>query len=297
VIAGSEGGSRWTAVSVALGGEENGVSLEEEMRKAYAAMKTVEAEHSPSLLEAVGDVPVAAVSIPEPERVTITAFEEASPVSVAQSEPAAHLSTSASASGERVEDAVSVPVTATSGVEAPAENAPTAGFSELNQEPVPVAEFASRAAEEKVAAPEEHEMQPAPHAGSAVAESLAASMNANAPIIPSSEQEAEHKPESEVVASTAAAWASWRQTRDTSDARGSETTETSPKESEATQPEPAEIAAMAVAAGAEQLPRDVSPAASAENPTDVASIVDSVLAGLRPRLMEEISRKMAAEKK
>jgi len=34
----------------------------------------------------------------------------------------------------------------------------------------------------------------------------------------------------------------------------------------------------------------------AENPSDVASIVDSVLADLRPRLMAEITRKMAEKK-
>jgi hypothetical protein len=57
----------------------------------------------------------------------------------------------------------------------------------------------------------------------------------------------------------------------------------------------AEAAAMAVAAGAEQRALEVTPP-SAENPTDVASIVDSVLADLRPRLMAEISRKMAEKK-
>ena len=67
-------------------------------------------------------------------------------------------------------------------------------------------------------------------------------------------------------------------------------------------PEPAPVeaapveAAMAVAAGAEQIAQEVSAAAQHANAADVASIVDSVLAGLRPRLMEEISRKMAEKK-
>jgi len=54
-------------------------------------------------------------------------------------------------------------------------------------------------------------------------------------------------------------------------------------------------AAMAVAAGAEQ-PIQETAAPPAENPSDVASIVDSVLADLRPRLMAEITRKMAEKK-
>jgi hypothetical protein len=52
---------------------------------------------------------------------------------------------------------------------------------------------------------------------------------------------------------------------------------------------------MAVAAGAEHIAQEV-PEPSPENPADVASIVDSVLADLRPRLMAEISRKMAQKK-
>ncbi len=52
---------------------------------------------------------------------------------------------------------------------------------------------------------------------------------------------------------------------------------------------------MAVAAGAEQILREAS-AASEEKPSDVASIVDSVLADLRPKLMAEISRKISEKK-
>jgi hypothetical protein len=50
---------------------------------------------------------------------------------------------------------------------------------------------------------------------------------------------------------------------------------------------------MAVAAGAE---RSVHEAAAAESPADIAGIVDSVLADLRPKLMAEISRKMSEKK-
>jgi len=51
-----------------------------------------------------------------------------------------------------------------------------------------------------------------------------------------------------------------------------------------------------VAAGAEQALQETSSAAPIDKPADVASIVDSVLADLRPKLMEEISRKMAEKK-
>jgi len=50
---------------------------------------------------------------------------------------------------------------------------------------------------------------------------------------------------------------------------------------------------MAVAAGAEKTPES---AASESDPAAIASIVDSVLADLRPKIFEEISRKMGKKK-
>jgi hypothetical protein len=101
--------------------------------------------------------------------------------------------------------------------------------------------------------------------------------------------ETQPAPENEAVRSTAAAWASWRQIRD-----GGNAAEVPQRSEEFDAAEP--VNAAAVAAGAEQaLP---SPANSEQttNHTDVASIVDSVLADLRPKLMQEISRKMAEKK-
>jgi hypothetical protein len=156
----------------------------------------------------------------------------------------------------------------------------------------------------------------APQSESAV-EQMPASSNAFAPIIYSehSEPVAEYKNEahpeedltredqpredqpredSETLKSTAAAWASWRQIRDTGDAKP-ETSAPGREELNIPEPAPAEPAAMAVAAGAEQnLHEAIAP--PSENPNDVASIVDSVLADLRPRLMAEITRKMSEKK-
>ena len=82
--------------------------------------------------------------------------------------------------------------------------------------------------------------------------------------------------ESHIAASTAAAWESWRRIRESGDPRGKRDAE---KESSR------EVAAMAVAAGAEKAPE------LQEGP-EIASIVDSVLADLRPKIVEEISRKL-----
>jgi CheY-like chemotaxis protein len=95
------------------------------------------------------------------------------------------------------------------------------------------------------------------------------------------------KKESEIAANTAAAWASWRRIRESGDPKAAP--ETSQKEAD----EPQDAAAMAVAAGAEKAPEDST---SEPDPEGIANIVDSVLADLRPKIYEEISRKMGKKK-
>jgi hypothetical protein len=114
---------------------------------------------------------------------------------------------------------------------------------------------------------------------------------------PIHDEEAAQDPkfDSEAVKSTAAAWATWRQSRDSGEAKSEVAADAKPSESEVAVSTPTESAAMAVAAGAEQILREAS-AASEEKPSDVASIVDSVLADLRPKLMAEISRKISEKK-
>jgi hypothetical protein len=121
--------------------------------------------------------------------------------------------------------------------------------------------------------------------------------------------ETENPPESETVKTAAAAWASWRQIRDANETKNETklaTPESTGQDFEMSAPQTAEPAAMAVAAGAEQAPLEtivsslegaaLEGAASSNHAADVASIVDSVLADLRPKLMAEISRKMAEKK-
>jgi len=95
------------------------------------------------------------------------------------------------------------------------------------------------------------------------------------------------KKESDGASTTAAAWASWRRIRETGDSQAAsdEPTQKEVEQTRTTQ----DAAAMAVAAGAEKTP---GPSDSESDPAAIASIVDSVLADLRPRIFEEISRKM-----
>jgi hypothetical protein len=90
---------------------------------------------------------------------------------------------------------------------------------------------------------------------------------------------------------TAAAWASWRKIRETGSSRSANPAEASVKEAEDSIPE--DRAAMAVAAGAESKPEEV---ASLDSDPEIASIVDSVLADMRPKIVEEIARKLGKKK-
>ena len=329
VVSASIGGSRWTAVSVALEADEAAISLDQEMQKAHAAFAAAEtnsisASTAPELepvpaTNSAEESPVAAISTPEPQPVpepepAMSAIAEPEPVAAAQSEAAAPASSflptdfaaaepvsvpePVTASIQEPEATPLTPVTAEAApVEEPREVPATNKFAEPNQEPAAVAEFSIPAMQTEVAAsaaPAPQQSEPAPEPEPAIAE--AAASTAFAPIVrtsePAAEVAAEPKLDPETVKTTAAAWASWRQIRDTGKV---EVAQAKPTEFDVPESAPAETAARAVAAGAEQIPQEASTARSG-NPADVASIVDSVLADLRPKLMEEISRKMAEKK-
>jgi CheY-like chemotaxis protein len=296
VVAASAGGSRWTAVSIALLGSESAISLDQEMQKAHAAVAaadsagvaTVPEAASPGDFSARAEAP-ATISNPQPGPVSEPVSEagparnaassEAAPPPVAQPEPAAASSYVASEPAT----AEVVPVAASAGTSPTVELAASIQQSALSTEPV---------------ASPVPEPQPRPEPEPAMSESAMTSSIAFTPYSAGAEDApepaAEPKLDPEAVKNTAAAWASWRQTRDTGKVGEAEA-----QPGEIVRPEsaPANTAAMAVAAGAEQALREVSAAtADGDSKKDVASIVDSVLADLRPKLMEEISRKMSEKK-
>jgi twitching motility two-component system response regulator PilH len=90
---------------------------------------------------------------------------------------------------------------------------------------------------------------------------------------------------------TAAAWATWRKIRETGGPKSAQSSETSEKESAESLPR--DRAAMAVAAGAEGKPEE---ATNFDADPEIASIVDSVLADMRPKIVEEIARKLGKKK-
>ncbi len=312
------GTSRWTAVAVALESDEASISLDHEM-KAHAAFaaaevgvtgsqgeipqsapaavpSTEEIAHADAPLEtAVAAVansyseltsPPDAIAHPQPELSDQKAEIDQAPA--AQLEPAAESTAFAAAeqsNSYQIIGSTPPPAAAVDAVSAPqgetTEHFETSGTpAAIVQAREPAASTAITESTTTVEAPPLQESESA----------KAQASGGFAPIT----SEPEPKLDAETVKSTAAAWASWRQIRDTG--KSEEAADTHHGEFEATGlPAPAEdINAKAVAAGAEQIYQ--AEAAPGQSPSDVASIVDSVLADLRPKLMEEISRKMAEKK-
>jgi two-component system chemotaxis response regulator CheY len=296
--------TRWTAVAVALEGEEATLSLEQEMHKAYSAFvaeetsaaaklaalpDTASSTDLPASAEAGDAAPASGIlssdPAPQPQHVMPAEAPESEPQSGA---PATDSIVDAAPAGGP-ESSVSIPqpeaallAPEVASVQPPAESSP--GSAEPNPE------LASEPVSSTETGPAS-ELPPVPGSEPAMAE-MSPSSNSFAQLAgsePSEEYKEKPKEESETVKSTAAAWASWRHIRDTSEAKP---VPAEPEHSEFNAPTAS--AAMAVAAGAEQTAQE--PVPPTENPNDVASIVDSVLADLRPRLMAEITRKMAEKK-
>jgi CheY-like chemotaxis protein len=280
----------------------------------------VSSEHCPppvSLPEpALTEAPVAAIATPDPEPISHAGPWDAPQVPAAESQTS-QPQEAAMVANSPVLDEKPEPMQAESAPsDSLTETASAADFSHLNQVSVPDAAVGPSpmvveqptpepgVADAALVAAARYEMPSSPQApGSADSTSVViegfsqaipempAAMSAQSEAERQVEPSAYSQPESEVVKSSAAAWATWRQIRDTSDT----TAGAEDKSLNNDALPPPDSAAMAVAAGAEQIPQPVSPVEN-DTPADVASIVDSVLADLRPRLMEEISRKMAQKK-
>jgi CheY-like chemotaxis protein len=296
VVAG-ETASRWQAVAIAVEGEEATLSLEHEMQKAYATFVAQETSSAP----AESLPPPGAVTqeiSPAPLEASVKAFENVTPsienlpqaeaASVAASEPVAGAQSDTAAvaavdpaSTAPANEPVAIPeVVASAAVAVSSAEAPSPSVS-TDQDLPTAAELMNLVAETQV-----HSIEASPSESAEPAMAASSSSDASTPHVTGEE-------ESEAIKSSAAAWASWRQVRGNGN--------TQPAPNEGSQPAEAAVAAveaaMAVAAGAEQIAQEASlPSASNENPADVASIVDSVLADLRPRLLAEITRKMSEKK-
>jgi len=278
VVAASPGGSRWTAVSVALEGSEAAISLDHEMQKAHDASAAADSATSTHVLKAE---PVSAGNSFAPARV-----ESPAPISSAEPSKAPQLASELSRQPEGTA-AVSTTAEISSG-ESHVATSPTVAFAESNQKPAPVAEIAASGAQDLQ--PRQESEPVAAASSSTVTPGVP---REDVPEKPAAESAPEPRFDPETVKNTAAAWATWRQVHDSS--QSNQIAEARPSQVDQPESAPLETAARAVAAGAEQISQEALAAADGDQ-SNVASIVDSVLADLRPKLMEEINRKMSKKK-
>jgi two-component system, chemotaxis family, chemotaxis protein CheY len=306
------GTSRWTAVPVALAPEDAAISLEQEMQKAYAAFAAAETGHagsvsslreaepavtnqSPTAVENVSPDPVVPVPASTAPEVAQTLTAVANAATDAMSAAAEKLEAVADSYVEQKEPAASVapePAAATSVEGAAQLNAPVAPQSEAVEAEKANIQAAPQSATEDLG--NEESRGDASHAdipsvglagipvGSAGA-SISASTAEHASERTAESAGAPIGKESDIAATTAAAWATWRSNR-----------ESGHSDSAAESTSAQEIAAKAVAAGAEGSSAEVSVDAASD--PSIASIVDSMLADLRPKIVEEISRKLGKKK-
>lgn len=314
--------SRWTAVAVALAPEEAGLSLEVEMQKAYAAFAAAEfapSEFAPSAPAAVISAPPAATpETPVAEAAAVESHSAVEPASL--NELTQTMGEIAAVANDAMRAAVSeLEVTASAHIDpTPAVSTGAIALSEVTTADNPAveaevpsqttnADASAESSESPALIPAQEqppaipEIVPAPQESAqaipidqnhieAVAEAAATSTGSQAQPAPEVRGEMAKK-ESEIAEHTAAAWATWRRIRETDHSPSHKPAPRSEDELRV----PEDAAAMAVAAGAEQVPEEAFNGHEPDS-ADIASIVDSVLADLRPKIVEEISRKLAKKK-
>jgi CheY-like chemotaxis protein len=325
VAAGAEShpaASRWTAVSVALAPEEAAISLELEMQKAYAAFAAAEPAATTSVSSGIEsavtqlpapELPAPVPATPAPEAAQVLT-EMASAATDAITNAVKELEAAAASYLEHKTPAStqSAPVPETKAesdkFQAHRPEASRTIEASVGENPAtnrldsePEAEKLETAKEDTAETKQDPNAASAPTSEStapASAELRQASQTSDAAAPTPGEPAAGRteypvRKESEIAADTAAAWASWRRNREPGAPEPATAESFHPGEEMARDPQDA--AAMAVAAGAEKTPEESSPTSQAAPESDqegIASIVDSVLAEMRPKIYEEISRKM-----
>jgi CheY-like chemotaxis protein len=309
-------GPHWIAELVAVSPEESALRLEEEMEKAHAAAAgaglATFAAFSSGTPAAQSDRPketamsamvqehvasTGPASIPPSEAVTTAQAEpETTPVPVAQ-----------------VEAATDVKAVKAESLAVPAPVSEIAALEPDDQKPGPAPVEASIDATEPAALTQESVAEPAIPVSAATSfpqeEAQApapAAVDSSAPETaptaiagdqPSAQSNATTRPSPEAdqdVAKTAAAWASWHQVHETipeqkvATASSAEKDPEIPQGSDAASASSVEKEALAAAAAAAA----GSDSSVSSSDTAIASIVEGVLAELRPKLVEEIAKKL-----
>jgi CheY-like chemotaxis protein len=249
-------GPRWVAEEISVSDEEGTFILEREMEKAYAALAAVEGTFATFAVDSAS--PAAPMEVPSQQE---SLQSEANPEASITSAPA------------EIADAVSVTtVSSDTPVESPVQPSQPA---QQESAAVEVREEVAMAvaAGAEIAGGEPATKEPVPS-------------NAEPVALETARGEGVSRSEADLVA----AWANWKHIRESVMSPAAETleAEVSP-DLPAAQPSAVETEPPAAAVTAQ-------PAPSSGDTETIASIVDNMLAELKPRLMEELAKKLAQEK-
>lgn len=253
--------SRWTAVAVALEPDEAAISLEQEMQRAYAAFAAAETGHASSPPETVNtpSAPISEAPVPVPAIVAPEASQSLNAVATAATEAVA----AAVQELEKVANSFG------------SHNTDLAGSSTETQFPAPVSEVPKFERPSGVTSATSDETAASNSATASESRLPEVTQGATSGVVPQDLEKKESVAEPQFSAGTHSAAAS---------AEALPTPEP-PMTSEQAVAEA--TAAMAAAVGG----RPIEETSSEADPA-IASIVDSVLANLRPKIVEEISRKL-----
>ena len=262
-------GPRWIAEEVALGAGETTLSLEREMEQAYAAVAAGEPPRASAEASAAVTQPesVAAVAAPLPE-----VSPAATPQPEVAEEPAVYAMASAAGAGDIAPVAAVVQLV------------PQEAVIVESVQPHPEVEVVTSVAwSAPVDAPQSIAEIESPQAASAAPAAL-----------PDHETPKARIPEIRILETETAEGAedmvaNWKNIRDSI---AGAAPKRAPSKEEDVPVEPVKAEAEHVAAA----PHDTAPAGAAD-PKAIASIVDSVLAELRPRIVEEIAKKLSGDTK
>lgn len=276
-VAESYSGPRWVAEEVSASTDEKTLTLEREMEKSIAAAAAFEAgqkiaaeKKEAAKVEAPAVEVMKEAPASEPLPAVAEKVEEVKPQEAKIEEVKAQEIGAAKAEETKpTESAVpaEMPVVAPS-VEAVAEIAQAQEVA--NTEAV---------SKEAVAQSKGEAFAAAASAGSSSAESVVSETSAPAPAVPAEDSANKQQ--------LAAAWEQWQNVR--------ESVLNSPVAETITEVAAATLKSAAAASAKADI--EVNPASPASNPTNIANIVDSVLAELKPKLVEEIAKKLGNDKR
>ncbi len=299
-------GPRWTAEAVAVASDEAMLVLEHEMEQARAASVAVDAAPAvlPSAIATVVEVPRSEVLSPQVSSSEVPSQPPVvEPTEIAQ--PAVAVASVEAPAAPAEAETVPAPVT----VESASVESPAVGYTE----PAPAAAESAYAAAASAGSTTER-AQPAEELSSASTAPGFSQNNSTA-----------HPESTQREAELAAAWQNWKHIRESfvspqpssepisepSLEPGSEPSaqpasapeenttmaEVGPQPEEAVAPATLESAEAAAEVDAETEQVDSDATEAPGESTAIASIVDTMLAELRPKLVEEIAKKMSSEKK